>query len=80
MSRLDEYIKRYEGLHTGKDDFRASTTGQLIKAGDTKELFTGIQFLRKFPKHLKRIAEEKGRALTLLDYGCGKGNMPWRPY
>ena len=35
MSRLDEYIKRYEGLHTGKDDFRASTTGQLIKAPNT---------------------------------------------
>ena len=80
MSRLDEYIKRYEGLHTGKDDFRASTTGALIKVGEAKELFTGIQFLRKFPKHLKRIAEEKGRAITLLDYGCGKGNMPWRPH
>jgi SAM-dependent methyltransferase len=80
MSRLDEYIKRYEGLHTGRDDFRASTTGALIKVGETKELFTGIQFLRKFPKHLQKIAEEKGHALTLLDYGCGKGNMPWRPH
>lgn len=80
MSRLEEYIKRYQGLHTGTDDFRASTTGALIKVGETKELFSGIQFLRKFPKHMKRIAEEKGRAVTLLDYGCGKGNMPWRPH
>ena len=80
MSRLDEYIKRYEGLHTGKDDFRSATTGNLIKVGEAKELFSGIQFLRKFPKHVKRISEEKGRAVTLLDYGCGKGYMPWRPY
>ena len=79
MSRLDEYIKRYEGLHTAKDSFRAAQTGKIIPH-DQKELFTGIQFLRKFPKHLKRITEEKGRAVTLLDYGCGKGNMPWRPY
>jgi SAM-dependent methyltransferase len=79
MSRLDEYIKRYEGLHTAKDSFRAAQTGKIIPH-DQKELFTGIQFLRKFPKHLKRITEEKGRAVTLLDYGCGKGNMPWRPH
>ncbi len=75
-----EYIKRYEGLHTGKDDFRSASTGNLIKVGEAKELFSGIQFLRKFPKHVKRISEEKGRAITLLDYGCGKGNMPWRPF
>jgi len=80
MSRLQEYIKRYEGLHLGTDDFRASETGKLIKVDETKELFTGIQFLRKFPKHLKTIAQEKGRSITLLDYGCGKGTMPWRPY
>lgn len=77
MSRLDEYIKRYEGLHTGTSDFRSSTTGAIIKVDGTKELFSGIQFLRRFPKHLKKLADQKGRALTLLDYGCGKGHMPW---
>ena len=80
MSRLDEYIKRYEGLHTGKDKFKYPATGKVVDANNGQELFSGIQFLRRFPEHIKRITKEKGRALTLLDYGCGKGHMPWVPY
>lgn len=80
MSRLFEYIKRYEGIHTGKDGFLLPNSDKVLRQSDTKELFSGVQFLRKFPSHLKRICEEKGRAITLLDYGCGKGYMPWRPY
>lgn len=80
MSRLDEYIKRYEGLHTGTSDFTMAETGKRVKIDGKKELFSGIQFLRRFPKHLKKLADQKGRALTLLDYGCGKGHMPWVPF
>lgn len=80
MSRLDEYIKRYEGLHTGKDKFKYPATGKVVDANNGQELFSGIQFLRRFPEHIKKIAKEKGRSITLLDYGCGKGYMPWAPH
>jgi hypothetical protein len=78
MSKLQEYIKRYEGLHTDKDGFLWK--GMKHYGSQSTEFFSGIQFLRRFPKHLKRIAEEKGRAVTLLDYGCGKGTVPWCTY
>jgi hypothetical protein len=78
MSRLEEYIKRYEGLHTGTDPFYQKET--LITDNNSMELFSGIQFLRKFPAHIKKISEQKKRAVTLLDYGCGRGHAPWRTH
>ncbi len=78
MSRLDEYIKRYEGLHTGKDAYYQKDT--LVPAGDkTIELFSGLQFSEKLVKYIRERALQKKSALTVLDYGCGKGYAPWLP-
>ncbi len=78
MSRLDEYIKRYKGLHTGTDAYYQQDT--LVPAGDKKmELFSGLQFSKKFPKYIRERALQKKSALTVLDYGCGKGHAPWLP-
>ena len=77
MSRLDEYIKRYEGLHTGTDPYYQKDT--LVPAGDkTIEMFSGVQFSAKFPKYLRDRALNQKKALTILDYGCGLGHAPWR--
>ena len=77
MSKLEEYIKRYEGLHTGKDAYYQKDT--LIPAGSNKiELFSGVQFSAKFPKYIRARALQKRCALTVLDYGCGLGHAPWR--
>jgi hypothetical protein len=77
MNKKEEYIKRYEKLHTGAEGF-LGVDGQ-VKAPDSGELFSGIQFMRKFMTDMKHITNEKG-SIRLLDYGCGKGQHLWRPY
>lgn len=73
MNKFEEYIQRYQGIHDGVDTYLVDTsldTPRLNSLG--KPLFDGSQFGYKFPPYIEQVIEAKGRAITLLDYGCGQ--------
>jgi SAM-dependent methyltransferase len=89
MSKLEEYIERYKGLHDGSDPYYQyddQTKEWGLKEADPErhtrqEMFSGIQFIRKFPPHIQRYIEQKNKkAVSILDYGSGLGQWTWRSY
>jgi SAM-dependent methyltransferase len=88
MSKLLEYIERYKKLHDGSDPYYQYDEDKdewyLKPPSEDRnkrhEMFSGVQFIRKFPKHFKRFIGKKGSSITLLDYGCGLGQWTWRGY
>lgn len=89
MSKLQEYIERYKQLHDGSAaykqyDDRKKEWKEVPADKDRHkriEMFSGAQFSKKFPKHLKQFVEEKGKSsFTILDYGCGLGQWTWRGF
>lgn len=82
MNKLEEYILRYQGLHSGTDKFLA-VDGRLhsnnVEPGKGKVIFDGSQLGKKFPPYIQQVIDSKGRAITLLDYGCGKAIHTYLP-
>lgn len=73
MSRLEEYIKRYEDIHTGRAP--VVYNGEKLY-GDIKKkkvAFGGEQSAKYFPKFIQKISHIKKRSVSVLDYGCGRG-------
>ncbi|MBT9160421.1 MAG: hypothetical protein DDT26_01700 [Dehalococcoidia bacterium] len=77
----DKYIERYRRLHTGEEGFiQRGSPEQAIQTKSTPfELFSGIQFVRKFMDDMKNIVLRE-KSISLLDYGCGKGQHLWRTH
>lgn len=75
MNKLEEYVLRYQGIHDATDQFLA-LDGKLhsneLDPVKGKVLFDGSQLGKKFPNYIQRVIDSKQRAITLLDYGCGK--------
>lgn len=78
MNKLEEYIIRYQGLHDGTDSYLAVATNKQIspaKLAEKKQpkiIFDGSQLGKKLPQFIQTVIDTKARAITLLDYGCGK--------
>lgn len=69
MSKLQEYIQRYERIHTGQDAV-LDRNGKVM--GQKQFLFfPGEKGLSFFVKDLDDIIKKKNRAISVLDYGCG---------
>lgn len=71
MNKLEEYISRYRNLHSGVDPY-ISNNRPLYDNTSGKRVFDGSQLGKKLPPYLKKVIRYKNRAVTLLDYGCGK--------
>ena len=82
MNKLEEYVLRYQGIHSGEEQYLA-VDGKLhtneIDPAKGKVLFDGSQLGKKFPPYIQHIIDQKGRAVTLLDYGCGKAIHTYIP-
>lgn len=82
MNKLEEYVLRYQGIHSGEDQYLA-VDGKLhtneTDPSKGKTLFDGSQLGKKFPPYIQHIINAKGRAVSLLDYGCGKAIHTYMP-
>lgn len=78
MNKLEEYIGRYRALHNGTDPY-VSGTKIVYDNTSGKRVFDGSQLGRKLPPFIKKIIRYKQRAITLLDYGCGKALHVYTP-
>lgn len=74
MNKLEEYILRYQGIHDGVDPYVSGGRQHINNTviGKGKILFDGSQLGRKLPPFIQTVIDNKKRAITLLDYGCGK--------
>lgn len=74
MDKLQEYIKRYQGIHNGTDPYLGGGSMHYNNAevGRGKVLFDGSQLGKKLPPFIQKYIDYKKKAVTLLDYGCGK--------
>ena len=82
MNKLEEYVLRYQGIHSGTDEYLA-LDGKLHRnetdPSKGKVLFDGSQLGNKFPPYIQHVINQKRRAVTLLDYGCGKAIHTYMP-
>lgn len=72
MNKLEEYILRYQNLHDGTDPYLAGNTSYVNGGAGNKTIFDGSQLGKKLPPFIQQLIDYKQRAITLLDYGCGK--------
>lgn len=82
MNKLEEYVLRYQGIHTATDKFLAldgKLHDNILDPSKGKTLFDGSQLGKKFPRYIQEVINTKGRAITLLDYGCGKAIHTYTP-
>lgn len=82
MNKLEEYVLRYQGIHSGTDQYLAldgKLYDNITDPTKGKVLFDGSQLGKKFPNYIQQVINNKGRAITLLDYGCGKAIHTHRP-
>lgn len=82
MNKLEEYVIRYQGIHDGSEQY-LGIDGRL-HSNETdptkgKVLFDGSQLGKKFPPYIQHVINAKQRAITLLDYGCGKAIHTYMP-
>jgi 2-polyprenyl-3-methyl-5-hydroxy-6-metoxy-1,4-benzoquinol methylase len=80
MSAYEDYIEKYRKLHAGESLFHTAATGEVMDYGKYKYEFSGVEFTRKFIPYIEQYIKKVQRSITILDYGCGKGFMPWGPY
>jgi hypothetical protein len=82
MNKLEEYVLRYQGIHSGTEQYLA-LDGKLHRNETDptkgKMLFDGSQLGKKFPPYIQQVIDSKRRAITLLDYGCGKAIHTYMP-
>lgn len=82
MNKLEEYVLRYQAIHSGTDEY-LTIDGKAHKnvtdPSKGKALFDGSQLGKKFPPYIQRVIDVKRRAITLLDYGCGKAIHTYMP-
>lgn len=74
MNRLDEYIKKYEDIHTGKSTFITVVDGKIENIFlKTPTVFgDGVEFVKKVVPYIDDLIKNKQRAVSILDYGCGQ--------
>lgn len=84
MNKVEEFIKRYERIHTGEEPVLIKTpeinNGQITSyfSNPVNYVFPGEQGLKYFTGPLQKVAKIKGRAITVLDYGCGQAMHMYR--
>lgn len=67
ISKHDEYLNKYKAIYSG--------TQKLISEGTTRsgEMYgDGLMFVKKVMIFVNYIITKKDRAVTILDYGCGR--------
>jgi hypothetical protein len=82
MNKLEEYVLRYQGIHSGTDEYLTIDGKSHFNETDPtkgKTLFDGSQLGKKFPPYIQQVIDAKHRAVTLLDYGCGKAIHTYIP-
>lgn len=71
-SKYDEYLDKYKGIYTGGQKLTIIKDGEFAQSS-TKEMYgDGLMFVKKVMPFAKHIVERKSRAITILDYGCGR--------
>jgi len=82
MNKLEQYILKYQALHNGTEQFLTDGTSPKYNNTDPskdKVLFDGSQLGKKLPLFIQQVIDSKQRAITLLDYGCGKAIHVYLP-
>lgn len=82
MNKLDEYVLRYQGIHSGTDPYMGPDGKLYNNQQDPtkgKTLFDGSQLGKKLVPYIQQVIDAKRRAVTLLDYGSGKAIHTYIP-
>lgn len=68
MNKSEEYIKKYKEIHAD------NTKLFHVRGSDTQDFIygDGLCFLQSVTPYMFEHIENKRRAITVLDYGCGK--------
>lgn len=71
MNKLEEYIKKYEDIHSGKSSTVIVENG--VATGEATFPFgDGVELVKKAFIFIDDLIKQKDRAVTILDYGCGQ--------
>lgn len=84
MNKLEEYVLKYKGIHNGTDDYLAADAKPYKNENlgndiSKKLVFDGSQLGKKLPLYIQHVIDNKKRAITLLDYGCGQAIHTYIP-
>lgn len=81
MNRLEEYIKKYEEIHSGKSSFVTVVNGKIENIFlETPTIFgDGVECVKKVFPYIDAVTKVKRRAVTVLDYGCGQALQTYEP-
>lgn len=72
MSKYNEYLDKYKGIYSGVQKLTILKDGEIANSA-TKEMYgDGLMFVKKVMPFAKHVVERKSRAITILDYGCGR--------
>lgn len=77
MNKFEYYIKKYEDIHTGKAQFITIIEG--VRKTTPEHFGDGVEFVKKVFPYISNIIQQKGRAVTILDYGCGQALHTFDP-
>lgn len=82
MNRLQEYIEKYEQIHSGKSRFVTVVDGEIKNVfEETPTVFgDGVECVKKTFPYIKAFIDKKHRAVTILDYGCGQALHTYDPH
>lgn len=69
MSKIEDSIAKYRGIYTGTQKLRL-VKGTGPKKGE--QYGDGIEFVKKAIPFIEYVIKHKRRAISLLDYGCGR--------
>lgn len=73
MGTKEKYIEKYRKLHEGTEKVIRNVDGE-DKMTHGPWALPGIQCLKNgIPNDIKKEARLKGRAMSVLDFGCGQG-------
>lgn len=72
MNKFQKYIQKYEEIHTGQKFFTYIENGETLPVSKRNVYGDGKQFVKKIFPYVDYTIKKKQRAISILDYGCGK--------
>lgn len=72
VDKFQKYIDKYRAIHTGQDHFVYISDGQRLSVSKAVVYGDGRQFVKKVFPYVDYVIKAKSRAISILDYGCGK--------
>lgn len=81
MTIFDDYVEKYRQIHTKQTSFikKREDRQYVVNKNDPIVFGDGVEFVKKVFPYVGNLIEQKQRAVTLLDYGCGQAMHTYNP-